>query len=230
MPARIFAPQLAHFAKTHRVIALDPRSQGESQIAPGGHEPGRRSADIAELLANLGPSTDPVVLVGWSLGVLDSLAYVARNGDQRVAGLVLVDNSVGEDPPPVIRFNIIAALRKDRAGTVRDFVRGMYKTAQTDAYLDELVRTALRTPLGPAIELLSYPVPREYWRDAIYATRKPVLYAVTPRFAGQADNLRKKHTSAQAEVFSGAGHALFVDEPARFNQLMDEFLMRRVWQ
>ena len=146
------------------------------------------------------------------------------------AGLVLVDNSVGEDPPPVIRFNIIAALRKDRAGTVRDFVRSMYKTPQTDAYLDELVRTALRTPLGPAIELLSYPVPREYWRDAIYATRKPVLYAVTPRFAGQAENLRKKHTSAQVEVFSGAGHALFVDEPARFNQLMDEFLMRRVWQ
>jgi len=32
--------------------------------------------------------------------VLDSLAYVARSGDSHIAGLVLVDNSVGETPAP----------------------------------------------------------------------------------------------------------------------------------
>ena len=42
----------------------------------------------------------PVLIVGWSLGVLDTLAYVHRHGDARLAGLVLVDNSVGEEPPP----------------------------------------------------------------------------------------------------------------------------------
>ena len=36
--------------------------------------------DIAELIAHLTPV--PVVLVGWSLGVLDTLAYVHSHGDQ----------------------------------------------------------------------------------------------------------------------------------------------------
>ena len=43
----------------------------------------------------------PVVVVGWSLGVLDTLAYVHTHGDALIAGLVLVDNSVGEEPAPV---------------------------------------------------------------------------------------------------------------------------------
>ena len=42
MPADIFAPQLERFARTHRVIAFDPRSQGRSAIAPSGHNPERR--------------------------------------------------------------------------------------------------------------------------------------------------------------------------------------------
>ena len=40
--------------------------------------------------------------MGWSLGVLDSLAYVSAHGDDRLAGLVLVDNSVGEEPAPTV--------------------------------------------------------------------------------------------------------------------------------
>ena len=82
----------------YHVVAFDPRGQGDSDAPASGYEPGRRSQDIAELIANLEPV--PVLLVGWSLGVLDTLAYVREHGDEMVAGLVLVDNSVGEEPPP----------------------------------------------------------------------------------------------------------------------------------
>lgn len=228
MPAWVWTPQLEHFRRDHRVVALDPRSQGKSQIAASGHEPARRSADIGELIARLGG--EPVVLVGWSLGVLDSLAYIEREGDARVAALVLVDNSVGEQPPPVYKFNIIAALRKDREKTVRNFVRSMFKQPQPDAYLERLTRAALVTPLEPAVQLLSYPKPREYWREAVYRTAKPVLYVVTPQFAGQAENLQKQHVQAQSIVYQQAGHALFVDEPARFNRDLAEFISRKVGQ
>ena len=65
---------------------------------------------------------------------------------------------------------------------------------------------------------------REFWRAAIYGTAKPVLYVVTPRLKGQAENLQRKRPATRTAVFEGAGHALFVDEPARFNTLLDEFL------
>jgi non-heme chloroperoxidase len=45
-PAEIWEPQLRHFAATHRVIALDPRSQGRSEKATEGHYLARRGRDI----------------------------------------------------------------------------------------------------------------------------------------------------------------------------------------
>ena len=98
MPAWIWQPQISAFAQRYHVVAFDPRGQGDSDAPAYGYEPGRRGQDIAELIANLEPV--PVLLVGWSLGVLDTLAYVRAHGDEKVAGLVLVDNSVGEEPPP----------------------------------------------------------------------------------------------------------------------------------
>ena len=91
-----------------------------------------------------------------------------------------------------------------------------------------VTRAALRTPLEASVQLLSYPRPREFWRESVYSTRKPVLYAVRPRFAAQADALAARHPDATVAIFEGAGHALFVDEAARFNALLDDFLARKL--
>ncbi|MBR0654803.1 alpha/beta fold hydrolase [Plastoroseomonas arctica] len=227
MPAWIWEQQVAGLARGHRVIAFDPRSQGQSQIAPRGHEPGRRGRDIVELIAHLG--TPRIVLVGWSLGVLDGLSAIAEHGDQRIAGLVLVDNSVGEGPAPsgAWRSRFIPNLRSRREPTVRAFVASMFRTPQRPDYLARLTEDALRVPLQASIDLLSYPRPREFWREAVHGTRRPVLYAIRPNFATQGEYLAASHPNAQVEVFETAGHALFVDEAARFNALLADFAQRR---
>ena len=89
-------PQIQAFSRRYHVIAFDPRGQGDSAAPAGGYEPERRGRDVAELIGRLG--TQPVVVIAWSLGVLDTLASIHVAGDSRLAGLVLVDNSVGEDP------------------------------------------------------------------------------------------------------------------------------------
>lgn len=224
MPADIWQPQIDYFSQRFRVIAFDPRSQGKSDIAAVGHNAERRAQDILELIGTVGSRS--AILVTWSLGVLESLALIHYFGDQSIDALVLVDNSVGEDPAPKVRSDFIKRLRSDREATVTAFVRSMFKTPQPEDYLDELSRKALRTPLEASVALLSYNYPRTFWRQSLYATRKPILYAVTPRFAGQASNVREKHPSASIEVFQDAGHALFVDEPQRFNALVDGFIRR----
>jgi non-heme chloroperoxidase len=229
MPAWIWAPQIAAFSPFYRVVAFDPRGQGKSQLAATGYTPARRGADIAELIARVGPM--PVVIVGWSLGVLDTLAYLHMFGDASVAGLVLVDNSVGEAPAPHPPVHHGPSSRRPMAHALfmERFVRGMFRQPQPEVYLDRLTAASLRTPEAASRALLAYPVPRDYWREAIYATIKPVLYVVRPGLAGQAANLERNRPNTESVVFAEAGHALFVDEPRRFDALMAGFLRRQVW-
>ncbi len=216
MPAWIFGPQIQAFATRYHVVALDPRGQGDSDVPASGYDHLRRGQDIAELIGNLGPR--PVVLVGWSLGVLDSLAYVQQYGDRRLAGLVLIDNSVGEEPAPVpSRAPPRRGPPLGREEQMRRFVAGMFSVNPGEAYLQQLTATALRTPPGAAALLSNYPVPRTYWKQAVYSVQKPILYVVRPRFAAQAGNLAANDRLAETAVFATAGHALFVDEAARFD-------------
>lgn len=228
MPAWIWQGQIDYFSQWYHVVALDPRSQGQSDIAWSGEEPFRRGQDIAELIARV--SSQPVLLVGWSLGVLDSLAYLGTHGDKQVAGLVLVDNSVGEDPPPHASRQPHGRRSMPHEEWVEQFVRGMFHSPQTVDYLERLTETALRTPKEIADELLAYPVPRTYWREAIYSTTKPILYIVRPHFAGQAENLQARHPAAETVVLPDVGHALFVDDPERFDSLVEGFILRRIWK
>src|SRR5947207_4384199 len=48
MPAWIFQSQIQYFATEYHVVALDPRGQGDSDIAASGYDQYRRGQDIAE--------------------------------------------------------------------------------------------------------------------------------------------------------------------------------------
>ena len=230
MPAWIWGAQVADFSRRFHVIAFDPRSQGGSDLAWSGNEPYRRGQDIAELIAQL--PGEPVLLVGWSLGVLDSLSYLHQYGDARLAGLVLVDNSVGEDPPPAPERYPRGPRRPKppRSDSVRAFVRGMFVRPPPSAYLDRLAEASLRTPEAVAAQLLAYPLPRSFWREAVYSTSRPILYVVRPRLGGQAANLVAHDPAAESAVLAGVGHAMFADDPVRFDTLMGDFIRRRLWR
>jgi len=221
MPAAIWRAQLAALGTHHQAAALDPRGQGQSQIAADGYTAGRRADDIAEFVVRY----PKVVLVGWSLGALETLEYTRLHGEAKLAGLVLVDSSVGEPPvPPASDFR--GALKRNRVQTIDQFVRAMFRTTRPDTELAALSDGALQLPLEASLALLAYPYPREHWRDAAHAVRVPLLYVVTPQFAEQAQNLKRNRPQTEIAVFEHAGHALFVDEPARFNDLLENFVRR----
>jgi len=218
MPATIWQAQLHALGQRFRTLALDPRGQGDSEIPAAGYDAGRRARDLHELLAPL----PRAVLVGWSLGVLDALNLVHRFGDSQLAGLVLVDNSVGEPPAPH-PSNFISELRADRSATVDRFVRGMFAHPRPEVEIERLKQAALRMPLDSAIALLSYPFPREHWRHIARSFAKPLCYCVTSRYLEQARNLQRERPATRVEWFEHAGHALFVDEPERFNRIVSDF-------
>jgi microsomal epoxide hydrolase len=219
MPLWLFEPQLDVLSKHHCVIALDPRGQGESGVPDGGYHFERRARDIAEFLARY----DNVVLIGWSLGALEALEYAHRHGEEKLAGMVLVDSSVGELPVPPPGSTFLEALREKRDETLDAFVREMYSKPRPEAEIARLLVDVKRMSLANSIALLSSGIPREHWKECAQAFRKPLLYVVTPQFEEQARNLEKNRPGTHIELFQDAGHALFVDEPQRFNQLLADF-------
>ena len=216
MPASIWSHQLAAFGARWRTIAFDPRGQGRSEVPHGGYTADRRADDIADLLAQ----EERVVLVGWSLGVLDALQYVYRHGPDRLAGLALVGNSIGEPPAPQGGGQFFQHLRQRREPTVDAFVRGMFHRPQPESEIDRLVRDALRMPLADSIALLSYPIARSHWRRIAEGFDRPLAYLVTPRLRAQSEHLQRARPGSRIAVFEHAGHALFVDEATRFNRIV----------
>ena len=135
-------------------------------------------------------------------------AAVRSAFDAAIAGLILVDNSVGEDPPPV-GLPPRTGPQPPREARMRGFVRGMFRRPRPEAWLDRLTTDALRIPEPAAKMLLAYPAPRTYWKEALYSVRKPVLYIARPKFAGQAENVRAHHPTAEVlSLDSSLGHGV----------------------
>jgi non-heme chloroperoxidase len=219
MPASIWQRQLEEIGLRYHALALDPRGQGQSEIPSFGYTAERRATDLHEFLQ---PFSN-VLLIGWSLGAIEALQYVEMFGTQRLAGLVLVDSSVGEEPAPPSSGGFVQSLRDHRDEALREFIHAIFGKPRPEREIESLVQGAKHMRLEDSIALLSYPFERTHWKIIAHSFNKPLLYVVTPQFEQQAQHLRKNRPGTEIEVFKQAGHALFVDEPQRFNALILRF-------
>ncbi len=233
MPAWIFEAQIEALSNRFHVLALDPRGQGESEVTRFGYTWERRGRDVGELIDHA--ASGQVVLVGWSLGVIDSLAWVAQSDGADIAGLVLIDNSIGEGPPPQPAASPPRSAvpppeptPEERRTRRAAFVASMFAHDPGPDYRARLTDQALRMSVDDERRLRAYDAPRDYWRAAVHSSDRPVLYVVRPTFREQGEALVRTHPNASMTVFEDAGHALFVDEPERFNALLIDFLDTRV--
>jgi microsomal epoxide hydrolase len=226
MPAAVFEKQFTDLSKSYRVLALDPRSQGLSEVTTLSHAPKRRIQDISEFLK--AAKVRDFILAGWSLGVLESLDFVANYKPKGLRGLVLIDNSVGEGRPPAGRRSNFAQTMNDpvkREQYMRTFSQDIYRKPPPPMLAQAVLDSALQAAPNVAIQLLNQPYPRTYWSETLQKQQIPVLYAIRPWLKEQGQALQKKRARdlITIEMFDKAGHALFVDEAESFNQAVLKF-------
>lgn len=226
MTADIWEAQIAHFSKTRRVVAIDPRGQGDSSKVTEGLHPAARARDIKTVIDTL--KLAPVVVVGWSMGVPETLAYVDQFGTKDLSGVVLVDGIAGAEWDPKISPLVVAwagGFLRDRAKQTEAFVRQMYRTPQSEDYLKKVTAWSLKTPTNTAVALFIGTMTSDL-RPALAKLDKPTLIAIAP--GGMWDSLyeqmRQSVEGSRLEKFEGAGHALFVDQADRFNSVLEGFL------
>src|SRR5882672_9876433 len=82
-----FAPLYGSIAALHTIRAVDHRGHGKSSHAPGCYSVGEYIADAAAVIRE---STEPVAIVGHSLGAITALG-VAAAAPESVRGIVMLD-------------------------------------------------------------------------------------------------------------------------------------------
>jgi microsomal epoxide hydrolase len=226
MPAWIWQKQIDEFSKGFRVIAVDPRSQGESDKPTYGHLPETRARDYKELIDHL--ELKRPVLVGWSMACAEQLKYVEQFGTENLAGLVLVDGFIPDKPSPEMLIGMsgwMNLLQQDRQKQADGFVRGMYRKPQPEEYLKRVINASTSVPADTAVVLIYDMIAVKDFSKAFARLDRPVLFAYQPETQPTADFLKSKlGDKLRLERFDGDGHALFVDDPEKFNRILAEFL------
>jgi non-heme chloroperoxidase len=225
MPAWIWQKQIEYFSKDFRVVAMDPRSQGESTQTPEGLYPAARARDIKAVVTQL--HLAPVVLVGWSMAVNELHSYVDQFGTSDIAGLVLVDDSGGATTPAeaVGALEFMGQIQRDRRKVVSEFIpKVFFKKPQPPGYVDRVVQASLRVPDNTAVALLVGKFATDT-RAVLPRIDKPTIVCATKSpYMTQVVEMQKAIPHSRLEVFDDAGHALFVDDADKFNALLEDFL------
>ncbi|MEA3413441.1 MAG: alpha/beta hydrolase [Pseudomonadota bacterium] len=213
-------PQLRHLATRYRVITPD--------LAGHGHSPAvRDSWTIAtfrdDLLAVIGEAgVEAVTLAGHSLGALVALEAAAQLGE-RVNGVLLLEAfpyDYGYLKAKHVR-ELLAPFQRNFAGALRKMVRNITADGTPAGIVEEIAEAMARTPAGLGLQafesLLRWdPAP------AFGRTLAPVHCLVGSRYDRRA---RTRYAGFVREWPLGdAGHFPMLEDPERFNRLLDEVL------
>ena len=232
LTSSIWSHQIETFGRDRRVIAIDPRSQGDSTKTGEGDTPEQRARDYHVLLNSV--HAGMVVQVGWSQGVQDVAAYVDQFGTEGIGAVILVDSTISKGAanlPNILPFAVqqlrLLPLLSD---SPRDYAEGMMRAIITkplsDVDLNHLVSEALKTPPATAEAML---IADLFGKDRTAALAKftvPTLIIASERSAelAQQVDLAKQLPNARIVVVAQAGHAVFVDQPDRFESVVRDFL------
>jgi pimeloyl-ACP methyl ester carboxylesterase len=229
MTSGMWKEQVAAFSKTHRVVVMDPRCHGNSSKVLSGNTLQQQAKDLRRLIEGL--QLDNVTVVGWSMAVAVVLEYLDQFGSDRLKSLVLVDGSPSmvkkEDWPhgltPEEAHQLLTQFENQRMAKTNEYVDGMFRTERTESELEWVVKEALRTPTTVST-LLGYDYFSTDRRPLLTKIGVPTLILMTPESKDVGEFMKGKIAGAELTVFDGLGHAMFLDDPKRFNDRVAAFL------
>ncbi|HEX2526364.1 MAG TPA: alpha/beta fold hydrolase [Geminicoccus sp.] len=239
---RMWRPQAPVLSARCRVIMPELWGYGRSGTLPAGtHTPADLARPMLELLDQLG--IDRCVVIGSSVGGMWG-AHLAAHAPGRIAGLVLMNSYLGEEPTPK-RLTYAAMLDQvETAGRIEDEIADaitplFFSTdvsarkpmlphglrLQLDGFSAEKLRRSI-VPLGRLI------FDRPHALDVLAQVRAPTLV-----ITGSEDRARPPEESRvmaellQAELVEvpGCGHTATLERPEAVNAAILRFLDKLSW-
>jgi 3-oxoadipate enol-lactonase len=222
----VWRPQLAHFGKSRRALALDYPGYGESELVHGATRDDFAASMFAALDA-LG--IERAHICGLSLGGVIALAMHAAR-PRRCASLVIADSfAVHPDGQGIYERSVAAS----RSMTMREMAEARVDVLLGRAATAELRRETVETmaTIDPAaFQLGAAAVWLADQRDRARAVDCPTLILcgdedrVTPPALSQ--ELGVQIEDSRVKIINAAGHLANAEQPERFNAAIDRFLQQ----
>jgi pimeloyl-ACP methyl ester carboxylesterase len=214
--------QLAHFARRHRVVALDLAGHGESGAGRREWTMSSFGRDVTAVVDRLHLSE--AVLIGHSMGV-DVIVEAAPQLPGRVRGLVLVDQyaSLGQPRTREQSRALVAPFLEDFATTTRSLVREMFLPSSPADLVEWVADDMADAPKDVAIGALE----RTWCNDGPILESLPKV--ASPMVAINSD-IRPTDIEAlerygiRTLIATGVGHFLMLENADSFNRLLSKAL------
>jgi len=231
--ASIWSKQLNYFSEhQYRVVAMDSRSQGSSDVVQTGNAPENRAGDIQQVISGL--HLAHVTLIGWSQGAQDVAAYVDRFGTSAVESLALIDSPVSAGPNDVTEspgfiktiLRVIASYANDPRAYSDSMMHAIISTPTAPETYVQLDDVSLKTPTDIGISMLIQDLFTTDRRPALKKFDKPTLVVASGK-SPLLDAQRHMATAlpeGQFIAIDNASHAVFFDQPDEFDHRLMAFV------
>jgi 3-oxoadipate enol-lactonase len=234
-PAAAWAVQLAHFSRTHRCIAPDPRGIGKSDAPPGPYSTAQLADDVKRILDAC--SIDRAHVVGLSLGgaVAQELALAHPSRVRSVALLATFARQAPRSRALMEAWRTLYPLAAQSVSLREAWEKQAYAWLFTDAYWrnEPAVRAALRfaaaQPLQPVDGFLGQ-IDAALAHDAVArlpSLRVPALivHGALDQLAppAGAEEMARIIPGAQLLVLPDVGHAVNLEGQRAVNAALRSF-------
>lgn len=235
MSSDVFKSQIDYFSKKYRVIVIDPRSQGRSNITLENNNYVQHGIDLANFIDKL--HLKNITLIGWSWGCYDAYAYIRLKGTDNIKAFACIDVS----PKSSGTKNEWAYVNYDEWGKkfIQPTMYHRYEFAKTWAQamverplqpneVDWIVSQSMRTPTYAALELALDAIYSDYRQEVILLDQHhvPNLNFVS-QIAYPNAKLWLEKNAPHSEIKTMGKHMMFWEYPDQFNHLLDEFLNKQ---
>lgn len=238
----VWAPQFHQLADRYRVIAVDLRGHGRSEVGALGLGLPRLATDLATLLEAL--DLRDAVVVGHSMGGMTVMRFCGDHPDvlgERVAAIALVATAAHQAVPPylegVLRRVLTSGKGQVERGAAlptrrvvsRPTVRLVFGDRPHPRAVDIVHQMTTSMHDAHLIDSLLGIVEHDA-RDALRATRTPSLVVVgtrdvlTPVPASRA--MARLMPGSELVVLPRAGHQLMQERPDELAELIDALVAR----
>lgn len=212
--------QVAHFSKDYKVVTIDLAGHGKSGLGRKIWSMEAFGKDVFTVLDKL--NIEQAILIGHSMGGA-VIIEAAKQMPTRIIGLVGVDtyqNIEGTYSQEQIE-EFISPFRTDFVETTRTFVRGMFTPDADSVIVEQIANDMSSAPPEVGIGALL-----EYFKfdhvSALEDLKIPFVCINSDKWPTNVEAGQQHAISFELKLMTGIGHFVMMEEPDKFNKLLNE--------